>query len=522
MATRKPMFMNDEGFSEEMAATDDMALGALSVSPGNINMNGSGKVTGLVDGSNPQDAVTKSQLDAAVISGGTVKELLLHEAQLDDTQGILAAMALFFAANPASGDTITITDGTTTRTYGADSGGDVQFTIGATAADSMANFASAVQGDGSAAWGAYYTSELDGINAGGVVVLTEDVTAAGASASRVYGTWATPANVQVVEYASGTTPDVDADYRSNTSATMASSDPTYGRFGLRNQQTALEDGEIHNVRNDDSLYSWDDADDVWQVLSGASSVPDATAASGGGIKGKITVDSDYGLAVSSGILTIALTSTVNPGLEFNATDKGLSVLIDPNDGLESNAAGLGVKTVSADRLTTGAGGLDVAGVPASWKIGGSTTDASAAELETLTDGSNADALHVHAAPTAVDEAKRVENDITTSEAVSLGDPVYVSGNDTVGVGDAGVDAQARIIGVARTAAGSGNPCPVVTSGEVPNAGSGWTANQPIYLADGGGLTNTRPAASKRIIVVGYAMNATDLFVEIRDYGKRAA
>ena len=48
------------------------------------------------------------QLQQAIISGGQVKEMVLSMYQLDDTQGILAAMALFFANQPVSGDTITM------------------------------------------------------------------------------------------------------------------------------------------------------------------------------------------------------------------------------------------------------------------------------------------------------------------------------------------------------------------------------------------------------------------------------
>ena len=73
-------------------------------------------------------------------------------------------------------------------------------------------------------------------------------------------------------------------------------------------------------------------------MSGTAGIPDATAASGGGVKGKITVDSDYGLDVASGVLSIDLAT--NPGLEFSSGD--LTAKVDTNAGLELSASGIGV------------------------------------------------------------------------------------------------------------------------------------------------------------------------------------
>jgi len=45
---------------------------------------------------------------------------------------------------------------------------------------------------------------------------------------------------------------------------------------------------------------------------------------------------------------------------------------------------------------------------------------------------------------------------------------------------------------------------------------------PYYLATGGGLSTSLPGAAKRVIQMGIAKNATDLFVRVVDYGKKAA
>jgi hypothetical protein len=52
--------------------------------------------------------------------------------------------------------------------------------------------------------------------------------------------------------------------------------------------------------------------------------------------------------------------------------------------------------------------------------------------------------------------------------------------------------------------------------------TGATANTPYYLAAGGGLTTTLPAAGSRIIQVGFALNANDLWVDLKDFAQRAA
>ena len=51
-----------------------------------------------------------------------------------------------------------------------------------------------------------------------------------------------------------------------------------------------------------------------------------------------------------------------------------------------------------------------------------------------------------------------------------------------------------------------------------------TAGDIFYVAAAGGLTaaNTPPGAGNRVIQVGIAKNATDLIVQIIDFGKRAA
>ena len=66
MAERKLLFLAADGYPEEAAGTDTATFGGLTLG-GAIAMGGN-KVTGMGDGTAPQDAVTKTQLDA--VSGG--------------------------------------------------------------------------------------------------------------------------------------------------------------------------------------------------------------------------------------------------------------------------------------------------------------------------------------------------------------------------------------------------------------------------------------------------------------------
>jgi hypothetical protein len=86
------------------------------------------------------------------------------------------------------------------------------------------------------------------------------------------------------------------------------------------------------------------------------------------------------------------------------------------------------------------------------------------------------------------------------------------------------DARAKCIGVTTVAAASaGDPIEVVKDGLLAGAISGATAGDVFYVAASGGLTaaNTPPGGGNRVIQVGIAKNATDLIVQVIDYGKKA-
>lgn len=267
---------------------------------------GNNKITGLGTPTGDGDAATKAYIDQKVVQGGSVREAILASDQLDSV-GMLPAVAMYFVGQPVSGDNVVLNDGATTRTYQFGTGGDVTVTIGADAAGSMSNLASAIDGDGSAVCSATFDTNLDAINATGAVVIIGNGVA---STERVYGVWGTQANCQIVDFSS------DYDYTSKSGEALPSSDPTSTNFGPKRATADLMDGEIHYDLSGDVQYSWDDSSNVWQTLSGTGAIPVATGASGGGVQGKATFDTDYGLSVAGGV--VSLNTDANGGLMYNS------------------------------------------------------------------------------------------------------------------------------------------------------------------------------------------------------------
>lgn len=571
MANRKPFVISSEGFHEELPTADSLDVGAIVINASGtgIDMNGK-KITQVGDGTNAGDAVNKGQLDSAIISGGSVKEALFSEDQLDNTDGINALEAIWFAGQPAAGDTVVIKNGTLTRTYTfvANIGGESAATDVSretSAATAMQRLVTRAMADaGNTEWNLYFenTEHIDLNSGGGIIDVVEKASASGASASRIYGTWATQADFRVLEFASGTGPTI-LPYYTTADAAASTSDPGYGRFGLRRQTSAITDGEIHLTLDTDNQWSWDSDVPQWNILSGPGSIPDATSASGGGVKGKVTFDSDKGLAVISGVAEAKLEAS--KGLQFEA------------------GGGIGIKIGSTNELSVDGGGLNVEGVPTLFKIGASAVSANvtATNLGTLTAGSSSDAqlLHTHgnlassshghshgdlsgvspdqhhsqvhaingsdhsltgatpgqvltvltgttfgfAAPGAAPEAAKVENTQTTAtDTTANADPVYINGDNTVGKARADTDSKARVTGVIRSGGGAApTAVEVVSLGPCTGIlGGGGVANTPYYLQATGGIGTSLPSGVARVICVGKAMNANDLWVDIIDYGKK--
>jgi hypothetical protein len=242
-----------------------------------------------------------------------------------------------------------------------------------------------------------------------------------------------------------------------------------------------------------------DADDVDQHVVDTAGTANTTlvsspAASTKRIIRTIVCRNDEGSDVT---LTIQL---------FNGTTRFelWEVLLNDNDTFTYDDDGAKV-TDSAGRLKTT---LNTDHTIASH----SDTTATGAELETLTDGSNADALHAHAAGPATATLIDVENN--TGGQLDLGVPVYISGfdapsgNPEASKADADSGTTMPAIGlvnadIADSASGS-----VVVSGSLTGLDtSSFSNGDVLYVSAGtaGTLTNVKPTGTnliQAIAVVG--------------------
>jgi hypothetical protein len=247
--------------------------------------------------------------------------------------------------------------------------------------------------------------------------------------------------------------------------------------------------------------------------------------------GELEVVGGNGIEITGSGVEVDLSTT--PGLQFNAGE--LEVLV--SDGLEITGAGVAVDLATDPGLefsggdltakvnTAAALALDSNGINVVLEADGAIAfDGTNGGLEVQVDGTTvvingSNQLEV----IGTDEASRLENDYTAAVNLSIGDPVYFDGtNDQVGKSDAGGTAiQRRVIGVAAAAITASASGGIIHHGPAAGAisGLGATAGDTIYLDNGGGLSTTRPTgAGQRRVVIGYAINASDLFVNIQRFG----
>jgi len=181
-----------------------------------------------------------------------------------------------------------------------------------------------------------------------------------------------------------------------------------------------------------------------------------------------------------------------------------------SSGLEFDAAGVAGKlraaVVSTGGLTRQATGLGILVDPVANTAGNNpSSSTSATGFKVL-------------------RAPKVDDNYLINSAVAVGDAVNFSATaNRIKKSDAAVDADSRVIGVARTAGTvpGTDTVQVVSAGPCLGAIAGATVNTPYYLQSGGGIGTALPSGGTRTIQVGKAMNTTDLWVQIIDFGKKA-
>lgn len=238
------------------------------------------------------------------------------------------------------------------------------------------------------------------------------------------------------------------------------------------------------------------ADSGWTLTTNDAIVVDTTSLTFAQFSSTVAYTFDQGLLNTAGAITVELDTAAaaqtagagggSSGLEFdvNTAAGKLRAAVNATGGLERSASGLAAK-LNGTSLLSGASGLSVQHAP-------KQDDFTYLASEALT------AFHPVAMSTTVDRAQQ---------------------------GRGNADARAKIIGITRVAAAApGDPIDVVSSGVQVGAIAAATAGDIFYVAAAGGLTaaNTPPGAGNRIIQVGIAKNATDLIIQIIDFGKKAA
>lgn len=298
---------------------------------------------------------------------------------------------------------------------------------------------------------------------------------------------------------------------------------------LVKDQAAPEDNGIYTVTTAGAvgvafvLTRAIDADQNAEVTAGmATFVTEGTA---NGDTGWVLTTNDPIVLDTDGLTFAQFSSTVAYTFDQGLSLSAGSVKVELDTGADAQGAGAG----------GGSSGLEFDANTASGKLRAavSTTrainrfaDGLGIEVDPTanTAGSNP-SVAVSATGLTVVRAPTTEENYIANEAFAVGDPVaWAAGvNNKLAKGLASSDAKSRIIGIARTASTAANDtAAIVSEGVAVGVLSGATAGDPYYLQDSGGVgTFAAITAAKRVIRMGFAKNATDLFVDIMDLGKKA-
>lgn len=436
------------------------SLGNLSLTSGDLAM-GSNKITGLAAGTLASDAVNYQQLQNA-IDGRSWKEPVTA----------LWAMGEAAAApgTPNDGDTYVATAGGTWGTELVSAGDIVQYT---TALEWTIILAGS---GGNPADGARLLNNSGGsITLGGVSIPNNQI------ATYSSAVWA----------ADGAPSDGDAFL-------------VYG----------------NHEKFEDTQWAYNGTD--WLQVGGPGyyDAGDGIEMTGNSIAVNLATNS--GLQFTTGELLVDLSAT--GGLELNGNEIQINMNtttggleINGSNELQVNLDSTGNATLSVNASNE----LEVDGLPTLFTVGGTAVGATvtAANLDTLTDGSNADALHTHAAGAATNVAQS----LTAGENLVPGEAVYISASSTASKATSDsldVGTKDNVIGICTSTTTTGNPATVATAGFVTLSGATMTVGARQYLAPAGGLTETRPTdVGDRVIQLGFAVTTTILAINILDFGQ---
>jgi len=553
MAVRKPLAFNATGpFHEEIPTSDTIQLAGMTLTGNLVFSGGTAKVTGLAAGTTSGDSLAYGQSAASLagltmtgnIAMGTNKVTGLGAASTSgdaisygqasaSLAGLALTAALTMGSNKITGLGSASTSGDAIA-YGQSSASLAGLTL--TAALAMGTNKITGLGDPTAAQdaatknyvdslaitGATWTGKVDAVAVANQATMTGtaqtvDGVALNTTSMRVLLTaqsTATQNGIWVITAGAWTRPtDFATGADVANKATFVQGGTTYADTGW------LQTANTGSAIVDTSSLAYTQITAAGQILAG---------------NGLTKTGNTISTKAGDGIETTSNTNSTNvaldaaaPGLQFtgSAGSGRLQVKVGSTGGLECVAGGVNIK-LNGSTLAIGASGASVAGVPSLFTINGSATSANvtAANLGTLTAGSasNADSLHTHTSLT-VTNAGAVQHTYTSADALAAGDPVYWSTtNNQVGKALANNLAKSSVVGVNKNASvlATGS-CTFYSLGPNPGVLSSATAGTAYYLAASGGLTTSvLGSGGNAVIQVGVAMNATDLFVRIFDYGYR--
>lgn len=212
----------------------------------------------------------------------------------------------------------------------------------------------------------------------------------------------------------------------------------------------------------------------------------------------------------------------NPSLQVSATEIGIKFNAD--GGLQKLAAGTGLK-LNGTTLALATAGVSVLGLPSLFTVNGSAVGAavSAANLDTLTDGSNADALHTHASAAATEVTINGTADavLLAGELVTFDD---AGGNGNVAKADAnGAGILVNAAGFADAGASAAAAVSIQVSGEVTIADALWTdgtkptaadIGKRVYMSEAAGQVTYTPvitagSTSLKVGLISFADGSAD-------------
>lgn len=225
-----------------------------------VTFDGVATITGLPTPVNPSDAATKFYVDQNAAGARTFKELVLACSQLDSVNDSISQAIPFWLVNNAiDGDTLTVTDGATTETFTFRNAPALAFEvqIGGDADATNTNLANQIEAD-STLWSGEANTLLTEFNTVVVVISRTDNSAQDSYDDRIFGTFTTPADAQYINY------NTQPDYSRSTNETVPGADPGQKEFGFGRGTAALLPNETHACRDEDTLYTWDSDNGVWQ------------------------------------------------------------------------------------------------------------------------------------------------------------------------------------------------------------------------------------------------------------------